>query len=425
MIDRFGLIDSGPRGNTSRYSLSGQFRRGTDSSLTQVNAYAMAYDFQLFSNFTYLLDDPVRGDQIEQVDDRRVSGIDASHMRLNHVGRHHVEWTVGLQARFDDIDNALYRTQDLERFRTTRQDSVRQWGFGPYAEAAVAWTPTFRSTVGVRVDRWEASVDADLAENSGSAVDTLVSPKLALVFGPWNKTEIYASIGNGFHSNDARGVLQRVDPNTGQPAIGADPLVRALGAEVGVRTSILDGLQSTLTVFSLALDSELVFVGDAGNTEAGRPSRRVGLEWTNAWQVNRWLSAEFDATWVDAEFTDFDPAGARIPGALEAVIAGGLVVQRGPWLGALRLRMFSGYPLIEDNSERASEAVVVNARVGYTFDSGLTVHIEGFNLLDREDNDVEYFYASRLPGEPLDGIEDHHIHPVEKPSVRVGIDWRF
>ncbi|MDX1383693.1 MAG: TonB-dependent receptor, partial [Thermoanaerobaculia bacterium] len=359
-IDRFGLVDPGPRGNTGRYSLSGEWRRGDAVSLTRLIAYGLAYDFQLFGNFTYFLDDPELGDQVEQLDDRWAGGVDLSHRRHIDVGSQHLEWAVGLQARYDDIDTALYRTSDLERTSVVREDQTEQWGLGPWAEVAVPWTPWLRSTVGLRLDTRHASVRSNLAANSGSADDTQLSPKVALAFGPWQQTELYLSGGRGFHSSDARGATITVDPSTGEPASPEDLIVEARGYEVGVRTSILRGLQSTFTIFSLELDSELIFVGDAGVTEAGRPSQRLGIEWTNAWQAKPWLLLDLDLALVDAEFSDDDPAGKEIPGALEHVISAGATLERGPWFGAFRLRYFDGYPLIEDGSVRAGSTAVLN-----------------------------------------------------------------
>lgn len=425
LIGRFGLIDEGPRGETSRFSVSGEVHTGHERSLTSLSAYAFRYDFSLISNFTYFLDFPDRGDQFEQADERWATGFDLSHRRFATLRSRPVEWSVGLQGRFDDVDNGLYRTEELARFATVREDSIEQWGGGPYGEVTVRWTDKIRSTLGLRADRYDATVASDLAANSGTATDTLVSPKLALAFGPWRETELYASWGYGFHSNDARGATIHVDPVTGEPAERVSPLVRAEGFEVGLRTAAVPGLQSTLTIHRLDLDSELLFVGDGGATEASRPSRRTGVEWTNAWRVRPWLLLDLDAAWVDAKLTDDDPAGSHIPGALESVVTGGLLVTHGPWTAALRARAFGDYPLIEDDSVRAGSTLVVNARVAFAPSSRWELALEAFNLLDREDSDIEYYYASRLPGEPAGGVDDVHFHPIEKPAARLKIAWRF
>lgn len=425
LVDRFGLVDPGPRGSTRRTSLSGEWHTAGDRSATRVSGYAFDYDFSLVSNFTYFLDNPDRGDQFEQADERRVAGVAVDHRRATDSALGPLEWTLGIQTRFDDIENGLYRTEDLVRFGTVREDAIEQWSLGAHADVTVRWSDVVRSTIGLRFDSFDARVTSDLAINSGDASDTLVSPKLALVFGPWRSTEVYASWGRGFHSNDARGATIRVDPVSGDPVQRVRPLVRAESTEIGVRTAVVPGLQSTVTLHRLDLDSELVFVGDGGATEASRPSRRTGLEWTNAWRVSDAWIVDFDFAWVDAEFTDDDPAGNAIPGAVETVVTGGVRYEKDRWRTAVRLRAFDDIPLIEDRSVRAGATVVVNARVAFALTPRWEVALEGFNLLDRDDSDVEYFYASRLPGEPEDGIEDVHFHPVEKPSARIVASWRF
>jgi hypothetical protein len=181
-----------------------------------------------------------------------------------------------------------------------------------------------------------------------------------------------------------------------------------------------------VSLFWLELDSELLFVGDAGATEASRPSRRIGVEWTNFWRVHPNVGLDLDLTWTDAEFSDDDPAGNDIPGAIEATIAGGVTVtDLGRWFGALRLRYFTGGPLIEDGSVTWGPTVLLNGRVGFRITDRLQLALDAFNLLDREDDDIAYYYASRLEGEPLEGIEDVHFHPMEKPSVRLSLTWTY
>ncbi len=218
----------------------------------------------------------------------------------------------------------------------------------------------------------------------------------------------------------------RVDPVTGELADPVDPLVRATGFDIGARVFTRGGYHGTITAFWLELDSELLFVGDAGITEPSRPSRRVGIEWTNVWQLSPVVGIDLDLTWADAEFTDHDPAGSEIPGAIVATIAGGVTVaDLGRWSGSLRLRYFSGGPLIEDGSVVWGPTVLVNGLVGFEVSKHFRLALEGFNLLNREDDDIAYYYASRLPAEPAEGIEDIHFHPMEKPSVRITAMWRF
>jgi hypothetical protein len=426
LIDRYGLIDPGPRGNTSRYSLSGEVHRGGERSLSSINAYVINVDFRLYSNFTYYLEHPIMGDQFEQVDNRWIYGFNASHRWQNHLGSAHAESAVGLQLRYDDIANGLYPTTELQRTGVIRQDDVGQLGAGLWGDTWIRFSDEWRMNVGLRADYYGADVKAYLPVNSGDADDWMLNPKLSLVYRPWASTEFSLNAGSGFHSNDARGATIRIDPVTGEPVQPVNPLVRARGVDLGVRTFTQGGYHATLTGFWLELDSELLFVGDGGSTEASRPSRRVGVEWTNFWQLSRAVGFDLDATWTNAEFTDDDPAGNHIPGAIVTTIASGVTVSDlGRWFGALRLRYFSGGPLIEDGSVTWGPTALVNGRVGYNLSDRLQLVLDAFNLLGREDDDIAYYYASRLPGEALEGIEDVHFHPMVKPSVRVTMTYKF
>jgi hypothetical protein len=426
LIDRYGLIDPGPRGSTSRYSLSAEHHFGSARSLTDFSVYAIKYDFQLFSNFTYFLDDPVEGDQFEQADDRWILGGHATHRWHGHLGPAHTETAVGVQVRFDDISNGLYPTTDLARTGVTRQDEVGQLGAGMWGDTWIRFSDAFRMNLGLRADYYRADVEAYRPVNSGQADDWMLNPKLSMVYRPWSSTELALNAGTGFHSNDARGATIRVDPSTGEAVEPVDPLVRSRGVDLGIRTYTAGGYHGTLTGFWLKLDSELLFVGDGGTTEASRPSRRLGVEWTNYWQIVPRVGIDLDVTWTDARFTDDDPAGRDIPGAIVTTVAAGVTVSDlGRWFGALRLRYFSGGPLIEDGSVTWGPTVLLSGRLGFDLTDRLQLAVEGYNLLGREDDDIAYFYASRLPGEPLDGIEDIHFHPVVKPSVRATVAFRF
>jgi outer membrane receptor protein involved in Fe transport len=204
-----------------------------------------------------------------------------------------------------------------------------------------------------------------------------------------------------------------------------DPLVRAKSADLGVRTELVPNLQLAATAFRLELDSELVFVGDAGGTEASRPSRRTGVELQSFWRPRPWLSIDADLALSRGRFTDRDPAGDRIPGSIERAVAAGVSVDElGRFFGSLRLRHFGPRPLIEDDSVRSSSSTLVNARLGYGVTSDLRLAVEVFNLLDEKANDIEYFYESRLPGEP-EPVADVHLHPHEPRALRLVVEWRY
>ena len=424
-LGRFDAVDQTDGGQASRFSLSGNWRKSTGSSLTQVTAYIIRNKLDLYSNFTYFLDDPVNGDQFSQPDRRTTLGVNTSHTFNAPLLGRASENTVGLQFQGDRIHNGLANTVARQVVSVTRQDQINQTSLGLYGENKTAWTDTIRTVAGVRADTFKFKVDSSNPANSGAASATKLSPKLNVIVGPFSKTEFYASAGNGFHSNDARGTTITLDPKTGLPADKVPPLVRGRGLELGVRSELVAGLQSALSVYRLDFDSELTFAGDAGTTEAGRPSRRLGFEFSNYYKPNKWLTVDADVSFARARFRDIDPSGNRVPGAVEGVASLALAVDNlGPYFGALQLRYFGPRPLIEDNSVRSKSTATLNGRIGYKISPKLKLELEGFNLTNRKDSAIDYFYTSQLKGEAAP-VADIHFHPIESRSLRLTLVASF
>ncbi|MDQ6769117.1 MAG: TonB-dependent receptor [Gemmatimonadota bacterium] len=427
LISRFGSIDPTDGGKTHRYSLSSEWQRNSSTSLTQVAAYGIDYRLNLFSNFTYFLDDPVNGDQFEQVDRRHSYGLRASHRWLAAWGGVAAESVIGLQARIDDIGNvALYHTRDRERLSAVRQDDVMQRSGAVYAQASLQWSEHLRTVIGLRGDRYHFRDRADNPLNGGSRESSLVSPKVSVILGPWRNTEFYANAGYGFHSNDGRGATIRVDPSSGDPVRSVNPLVRSKGTEIGFRTAPVPRFHMTASLWALDIASELLFTGDAGTTEASRPSRRTGIEVATLYNLLDWIALDADYAYSRARFSDADPAGNRIPGAVEGVATVGLsLIDVHRFSGELRDRYFGPRPLIENNSVRSKPSNTVNARISYAVTPLLKLNLDLFNIFNAQVSDVDYFYRSRLPGEPAGGVDDIHFHPIEKRVVRLGVSTTF
>jgi outer membrane receptor protein involved in Fe transport len=295
-----------------------------------------------------------------------------------------------------------------------------------YAETATPWTTWFRSVAGLRADGFWFDVDSSIAENSGRRSAGMVSPKLSLIFGPWAKTETFVNYGYGFHSNDARGTTARVAARTGDAIDPVTPIVRTRGGELGLRTEIVPGLQSSLALWQLRIGSELLFVGDAGETEATRPSRRRGIEWTNHYRVAPWLLLDADLALSRARFSDRSPEGNRIPGTVGRVASLGVsVLDLGRWFGHFQLRHFGPRPLVEDDSRRSKATTLAYLRLGVRIGAHARLALDVFNLFDREASDIDYFYASRLRGEPAGGVADVHFHPVEPRRFRLSLTSSF
>ena len=444
-IGRLGFIDSTVGGKSHRINLSAGLEENLGPGRLAVNAYAFRYRLQLFSNFTYFLDDAENGDQFEQADKRNVFGGSANYKLPSELFGLKVASEIGLQTQFDAIDDVgLYLTRARQRLSATTVSDVKELSYAIYGQTGVHLTEWARVTIGARFDVYDFDVqnrsDAGTGlANSGTASDTLFSPKFALVLGPFAKTELFFNAGQGFHSNDARGTVQTRDPrncdaqaNPADPCAAVDPvspLVPAVGFDLGLRTAIIPKVQLAFSLFTLTSDSELVYVGDAGTTEASGGSRRFGGELGVYWKPVPGLVVDGDIAWTRARFRatqldgDGNRIGQRVPQAVEGVAAFGLSYQsQQGWDAGVRLRYFGPRALLEDNSVRSNSTTVVNVGLGYQLTRRLKVTGEVLNLFDSKDHDIDYYYESRLEGE-AEAVADNHFHPVEPINGRISFRY--
>lgn len=423
LIDELGSLDTTVGGESSRYSLSGSWQ----NRLWAISAYTISYDLDLWSNFTYFLDDPVRGDQFQQVDDRRIHGFDISRHLHGTLAGITINQQLGGGLRYDDIDDvALLRTRARQPFDTVRRDEVQELSAAVYWQGEAQLSEQLTTRAGLRYDHYDVEVDSDLAANSGDANDGIVSPKLSLTWQLSPRTETYLSAGRGFHSNDARGTTIQIDPAAGTPADQVDLLVRSQGYETGLRFYDAERINLSVALWQLELDSELLFVGDAGNTEASRASKRYGLELAGYYWFGQDLSLDLELAWTRSRFTEDEPGeGDHIDGSLPFVGSAGISYQPNQgWNGALRVRHFGERTLDSFDSVNSDSTTVTNLALGYRWQQW-SLNLDALNLLDSDDHDIDYFYASRLAGEPAAGVEDIHFHPIEPRTLRVTAAYLF
>ena len=449
----FGAINPTDGGNSQRYSLQAEWHRQNENSETHVMAYGFYYDLDLFSDFTYFLTDTNKGDQFEQQDQRWVAGLDARHTIFSQWFNHDVENTFGLQFRNDWINNGLYQTED--RMRTDKFDSdtgtilpadtdvnrISDTQVGFWVENKIQWAEKFRSVAALRGDLDYFDVTSlSTPANSGTADTFLPSPKLSLIFGPWDKTEFYVQGGFGFHSNDGRGATQTIEPISADnpypntPVSKIPALIQTKGAEIGVRTLIVPKLQSTVSLWYLYSASELEQDGDTGSTVASaQPSNRYGIEWANYYTITKNLAFDFDMADSIARFTsvDADDAAPGSPGGTSVPEAVGLVVSSGITLhdfhgfsGSLRLRYFGPRDLTSDGIYQSSQTILLNAEVGYQINKTWRISAEFLNLLDRHDHDIDYAYTSQVTPTAAPSFQEV-LHPVEPFQVRVSLTAQF
>jgi hypothetical protein len=430
LISRFGSLDPTNTGDSFRYSIVGDWQRSRGNGSTRVTVYGQRYGVDLFHNFTYFLNDPIQGDQFEQFERRWTEGGKVTHTRLTHLGGYDSQIMFGGEVRHDSVGGPLatYLTEARQRLSIVHADEAGQFSSGIFGEAEIDWSRVVRTTLGLRGDVYHYDVTSNNPVNSGTASTGVVSPKFTAVFGPWSGTEFYANAGLGFHSNGALGATVTVNPD-GSPAERATPITRSRGAEFGVRTVRVPHVQTTATVWYLGFDSELVYVGDSGKTEAGPPSRRFGIEIANYAHPHPWVTLDLDLSLSRARLLDVPSGEDRVPGSLNRVISAGLAFDppensRGP-LGSIRLRHFGPRPLIEDGSVESKSTSLVNGEIGYRFSRQFSLVLQAFNLFNSEVSDIDYYYTSRLPGEPAEGVDDIHLHPALPRSARLSLRVSF
>lgn len=470
-IGLYGALDPTDGGNSDRFSISGKLTKTDEWGSSKMSFYVIKSSLNLYNNFTYFLNDamsppgdPLKGDQFHQYDDRVVGGLNASHTFNHTFAGLPMETEFGIQSRYDDIRVSLSNTIQRQFSSGTRDDKVQEGSVGLYVQNTVHWTNWLRTVVGYRGDLYAANVDSLLTSaNSGKATSSIGSPKASIVLGPFAKTEFFINAGEGFHSNDARGVTIKVSPTDTSEAVSSSPfLIKTRGAEVGVRTKLIPGLDSSLSLFVLDSASEILFVGDAGDTEASRPSRRYGLEWTNHYQPTSWLAFDGDIAVTHARFRgdNSDQAAAYaelagypaaqignapgnyIPGAPEMIASAGIRIgEQTGWFGALRYRYFGPRPLTEDGAFVSPATGLLNGQVGYRFENGWRVQLDAYNLTDSKSDQITYAYGSLLRSDALfaqcrsgspppaavceNGVMDRILHPVEPFALRLTVAGQF
>lgn len=407
--DEFCAVDPTQNGLTTRWianaRITGDNWRG--------NVYAQYYNWHMSSNPTLYLDDQVNGDQILQQDRRWIFG---GRVEKNFVFSDKLQLRIGAEGRYDDIAavgvshslaNAI-----LERFSL---HAVEESSGAAYGE--LTWMPieSLRLMAGVRGDTYSFDVKG-LEPNSlsGSADDSIVSPKLGIAWRPIQYLELYANWGKGFHSNDGRGAA------VGDPPVPG--LVQGTGKEVGGRVQFGD-FNFTATYWWLENDSELIFVGNSNSVEPKGGSERTGYEFVLFWRPFQWLVVDAVYSGTTARFID-SPGADYIPNAPEAAGELGVAAIFDNYEASMRVRYHGAFPLLEDNSQRADGHATVNVRFAWT-PGQWTLFAELLNVFEQDGQDIVYWYPTRLPGEPVDGFEDRVSRAGEPRTLRVGLKYEF
>jgi outer membrane receptor protein involved in Fe transport len=427
--DRFGTFDGSEGGQSNRTNALVRMTRdlGDDSHL-EVVAWASLYELDLFSNFTLFLDDPELGDGIVQRDSRFLYGGRVELVRP--LARSGAVLTTGVETRWDDahVRTGKQRDRDAVPGGLSLRNDVFEVSWAGYAQVELELAPWARWISGVRLEEFRFEVRDRSGEDQpeGRDRDLLLLPKANLILTPFSdegilpsaysalrELSIFFNYGQGYHSNDARSVV--ADPRE-------EALPRAVGYELGIKTRLLDRLDLSASLFWLDLQSEFVFVGDAGDTEARGRAERRGLEVSVRLPITPWLSWDADLAFSRAEFT----RDGKVPQTPRSVVSSGLAAELGEDFGMeLRARHLG--------KRYGTESRGGPELRGYTvWDAGmhyrrgryeLTLKLE--NVFDTDYESAQFIYESRLPGEPDEGVRDRHFTPGNPRNLRAAVTYYF
>jgi len=419
-ITRFGAIDDTEGGNTSRTNVALELNHlMEDNSFIKSNFYYSLYDFELFSNFTFFLEDPVNGDQIRQFEDRQLFGFESSWNKMAYLGANEVLFRVGTGLRADrSEDNQLARTKNrTELLEFLQFGDVDEKNIYLFADAEID-AGNFVIRPGLRYDylnfTYQSKLPSDSLYNPQTQSGGIVAPKLSVIYNAGNSVQLFAKAGVGFHSNDTRVVLDEEADAILPPAYGFD-----LGSVFKPAPRIV----ANVALWYLELEQEFVYVGDAGIVEPSGRTRRYGVDLGLRYQVSDWLFANLDGNYAYGRAIEEAEGHDRIPLAPVYTAVGGLNAIKGNFKGGVQFRYLADRPANEDNSIVAEGYTIVDLNANYDFKPfSLGFNVE--NLFNVDWKETQFATESRLRNE-VTSVEEIHFTPGAPFFVRASLRYSF
>lgn len=419
-IDRFGAIDDTEGGNTSRTNLNVEFLSEINENTTlKSNVFYSHYDFELYSNFTFFLEDPINGDQIKQKENRNIFGFNAQIDKFYNKDAFDVETTAGIGLRHDknddvELSHTLNRNTTLENIQL---GDINQTNAFAFYKAKFDFG-RFEITPGLRLEYFKFLYNDKLLEtyNTQSETKTALLPKLNIVFRQNENLQWFLKSGIGFHSNDARVVVAQE---------GEDILPKAYGVDFGTIYKPFSKLFLNATVWYLHLDQEFVYVGDAGIVEPSGKTKRLGLDLGLRYELNEYLYLNTDATLTQARAIDEVDGEDHIPLAPSFTLVGGLALKDfNNFSGSFRYRYIDDRPANEDYSVTAEGYFVTDFNINYQFNKNLNLGVSIENLFDVEWNETQFLTESRLQNEAA-SVEEIHFTPGTPFNAKMILTYKF
>ena len=459
LISRFGTIDDLEGGQTGRQNLNLIYTAdGDNNSQFLFQPYFSQYNFKLFSNFTFFLEDLENGDMIEQTDDRTIIGLNTEYKFTQSISSIQANTTFGGGFRSDDIAVSLWHSPKRRRLTQKVDSGIIERNLFLWAQEELIINPKLRFQLGLRGDYFTFNVEdhldtlsdetVTLPHASGYAQQAMLNPKFNMVYSPIQSIDVFLNFGTGFHSNDARDVVieqtisdleqtyKRQDlsedqigerltqMNFNRDHAGIQTLPRAIGAEIGTRHRFLNRFNIGLTGWWLELDEELVFVGDAGETEISGKSQRIGIDIEGRIKILSWLWVDTDVNLSQGKYVDEPDDANQIPLAPRITSTGGLTaIHPSGWDVSLRYRHIGDRPANEDGSVTAEGYTVMNLGLSYTY-GPFQYFIAVENLFDVDWNEAQFDTESRLRDE-TEPMAEIHFTPGNPLNLQAGISFRF
>lgn len=420
-ISRYGAIDPSQGGKTHRFNLISNLTDGD----TEFTGYISNYSLNLFANPTYFLNDTVNGDQIEQEDDRWIVGGKYNQVMTVDFFSRENNLDMGIEFQYDTINDLnLFNAKARNRLSSIREDELKEFSLGMHFKIETNWNERLRTFVGYRMDYYSWNVLAKRVENSGKGSDTLLSPKLDIVYLLNNDWEFTFNYGQGFHSNDVRASELNIDPITNESVTPYDALISTKGWDIGFRGNVNEKLNASLSYFHLDMDSALLYVGDVGTTEPAEGINVTGVEGAIYWKPKDNVMIDVTLAKNKAKIPGLPKNKNFVPDAHDFVASLSAILSfQNDARATIKLRHLGDAPLIEDKSKSKEASTIVNMSLNYPF-MKIVVELNIFNILDKELNDIEYFYESRLMNE-LSSVEDYHFHPSNGREYRLTLGYNF
>ncbi len=430
-ITRFGAIDDSEGGFTGRSNLNAQIStRLTDNIQINNQLYLSKYDFQLWSNFTFWLNDTTNGDQIMQKENRTIYGYKGNLSVFSKIGSKDLKSDFGIGIRYDDIKNdqllhTLKRNTVLDTFSI---GNVNEMNTFIYYSGDFNLSDKFLINLGLRYDYFifQYTDNTQKEFSPYQKYSGIFSPKLSFYYNPNANFQFYLKTGTGFHSNDTRLIaLQQVDKD----------LPRAVSADLGSFFKVFDKIVMNVAIWSMYMEQEFVYVGDEAVVEPKGKTMRYGADISLRYQLSKHLFLDVDYNYSYGYFIDLPENENYIPLAPIHTSMGGLTYKLNEGFNAsLRYRYVSDRPANEDYTVTALGYFLMEAAASYKW-KNLELFARADNLFNVAWNEAQFDTESRLRYPDATGnftgaletapVSELHYTPGYPFSIRAGMILKF